>query len=155
MDANRMSGLIGLLVPIGFFVAVWGVAYVLLQSRTRREAHRVQLHEKLLERVGSARELGDFLSSAAGERFLKSMEPVPPMNRLWLSIRFGSFAIVFALVLLVANFFRWLDGGEDLVGFAFFILAFGAAALISAWISYSAAKKLGLQLPPEDRLPSA
>ena len=154
MDANRMSGLIGLLVPIGFFVAVWAVAYIVLQSRTRREAHRVQLHEKLLERVGSARELGDFLASPAGERFLKSMEPAPPMSRLWVTIRLGTFAIVFALVLLVANFFRWFDGGDDLVGFAFFVLAFGVAALVSAAVSYRAARKLGLQLPPEDRLPS-
>lgn len=63
----------GKLVPIAILVCAWFVASALMQNRTKREAERLELHVKLLERAGSARELGAFLSSPAGERFLRSL----------------------------------------------------------------------------------
>ena len=70
------------IVAVVFLVVAWGVTYVWLHHRTKRERHRADMHARLLERVGSARELGEFLTTPVGERFLKAMEPAPPTNRI-------------------------------------------------------------------------
>jgi hypothetical protein len=141
-------------VPLGFFATIAVLVYIIAQHRTRREALRAELHAKLLERVGSAREFGDFLGSPAGERFLESLAPTRPLNRLFWSIGVGTFAVAFALILLAANFLNWTDLGGDGQAFAFFVLAFGLAVLVSAAISHAAARRFQIDLPPEHTLPS-
>jgi hypothetical protein len=142
------------LVPIAFVTAVGWVVYVMAQARTRREAQRAELHAKLLERVGSAREFGEFLGSAAGERFLQALTPEPPRNRLVVLIRIGAFAVVFGLILLVANFWRLLGSqGDDLRTFAILVLAVGVALLVAAALSHAVALRLGLGVPADRTAP--
>ena len=152
--ADRMAAVIGemtaIVIPIAFLVAAAWVIYVIAQQRTRREAQRAELQTKLLERVGSAREFGEFLGSPAGERFLQALAPIQPRNRLFTSIRIGTFLVAFALILLGAAFWRLLGSeGEDLQVLAIVMLAIGLATLASAALSHAAARRLGLDTPPE------
>src|SRR5713101_8136071 len=143
---GSLTGLLSLLIPLGFFVLVGWAVSVIAQQRTRREAQRAELQAKLLERVGSAREFGEFLGSAAGDRFLQALAPVePPRNRLIASIRWGAFAVTFALILLGAHSFRLLGReGDDLKIVGIIILAVGLATLVAAGLSHAAARRLGL-----------
>jgi hypothetical protein len=141
--------------PVGFFATFAVVVFVIAHQRTKREALRAELHAKLLERIGSAREFGEFLGSPAGERFLQSLAPAQPLNRLVRSVRVGTFAVAFALILLGADFWNLLGSeGEDMQVFAFFVLASGLAVLASAAVAHAAARRLGIDLPPEDSLPT-
>src|SRR5262249_49264045 len=100
--------------------------------------------------VGSAREFGEFLGSEAGERFLEALAPLEPRNRLFTSIRVGTFAIAFALIVLFADFWRLLGSeGDDLRILGIVVLAFGLATLASAALSHAAARRLGLDRPSE------
>ena len=154
MGPDVMGILVAILVPLSFFALVGWVVYVIAQQRTRRDAQRADLHAKLLDRVGSAREFGEFLGSAAGERFLLAMAPDPPRNRLVGLIRIGAFAVVFGLILLVANFWRLLGSeGDDLQTFAILVLAVGVALLAAAALSHAAARRLGLGVPADSTAP--
>jgi hypothetical protein len=137
-------------VPLAFLIAAWAVVYVLAQQRFRREAQRTELQVKLLERVGSAREFGEFLNSAAGERFLYTLAPVQQRNRAFTSVQVGVFAVVFAFILLAADFWRVLGRGVEVPAMATFrileivILAVGLASLASAALSGRVARRLGI-----------
>jgi hypothetical protein len=156
--ADRLAAVIGemtaIVIPIAFLVAVAWVIYVIAQERTRREAQRAELQIKLLERVGSAREFGEFLGSPAGERFLQALAPIQPRNRLFTSIRVGTFLVAFALIVLGAAFWRLLGSeADDLQVLAIVVLAIGLATLASAALSHAAARRLGLDTPSENISP--
>jgi len=155
---DRLAAIVGemtaIVIPIAFLVAVAWVVYVIAQQRTQREAQRAELQTKLLERVGSAREFGEFLGSPAGERFLQALAPIQPRNRLFTSIRVGTFLVAFALIVLGAVFWRLLGSeGDDLQVLAIVVLAIGLATLASAGLSHAAARRLGLDTPPENTSP--
>ena len=153
-SAALIGTLSAVLVPIAFLVAAWWVVYILVQQRSRRDAQRAELQVKLLEHVGSAREFGEFLNSAPGERFLQALAPVEPHNRLFNSIRVGVFAVSFALILLAADFWGLLGReSEALRVVAITVLAVGLASLASAALSQSAARRLGLDKPSEHFVP--
>jgi hypothetical protein len=152
--AALIGTLTAVLVPIAFLFTACFVGFLLVQHRSRREAQRTELQVKLLERVGSARELGEFLSSAPGERFLQALAPTEPRSRLFTSIRVGIFAVAFALILLGADFWRLLGSeGEDVRVFAIIVLAVGLASLASAALSNAAARRIGLDSPSGDVVP--
>jgi hypothetical protein len=133
--------LVALLVPFAFFGTVSWIVYIVIRERTRREAHRVELNSKLLERVGSAREFGEFLGSPAGERFLQSLT-VEPRSRTVASVRFGGFAVILGLILWTASFAGQF--GQDTANwriFATIMLALGLASLGSALISHVVASR--------------
>jgi len=151
--ADHLAAIVGemtaIVIPIAFLVAVAWVVYVIAQQRTQRDAQRAELQTKLLERAGSAREFGEFLGSPAGERFLQALAPIQPRNRLFTSIRVGTF-----LVVLGAAFWRLLGSeAEDLQVLAIVVLAIGLATLASAGLSHAAARRLGLDTPPENNSP--
>ena len=57
---------LALLIPWGFFAAVVLVTYFVLEFRRRREAQRVEFHNRLLERIGSVQELTQLFGNEAG-----------------------------------------------------------------------------------------
>ena len=66
----------GILVPQLFvFTLVFVVIAVAYLERSRREKHRLELQKAILERVGSVKDLAEFLTTEQGERFLASPRP--------------------------------------------------------------------------------
>jgi len=139
-----------ILIPIAFFVAVSVIAYVVVQARSRTEANRLDLHSKLIERMGSAREFGEFLSTEAGERFLKSLappatSPSSPQMRMILGVRTGIIVTTIGVALFIGmsqNAFP--TESEDLAILATLSTAAGVGFLISSFVSYRLARRLGL-----------
>jgi hypothetical protein len=154
-SGSLIGTLSAVVMPIAVLVVAWSLGYVLLLMRSRREAQRTELQIKLLERVGSAREFGEFLNSAAGDRFLQALSPVDSRNRLFSSVQIGIFAIAFALILLAADFWVLLgSAGTNLRVLAIIVLAVGLASLASAGLSRRAARRLGIDDRTDTVVPS-
>jgi hypothetical protein len=65
----------GLLMAAVSMVLLVVIIHMVIQARTRREAQRLEFQTRLLERVGSAREFGEFLSTEPGHRFSRRRCP--------------------------------------------------------------------------------
>jgi hypothetical protein len=97
-----------IIVPSLFFM-VGFVVYVIVDGYRRRQQVKVvtEVHAKLLDRLGSAKEFAEFFTSDAGSRFLESLsssEGGAPQARILRSMQAG-----FVLLALGVGFFILLD----------------------------------------------
>jgi hypothetical protein len=148
-----MSGeVIGLFVPLGFFAMVCFVVYVVLEWRRRREQLRVDLHSKLLDRIGSAREFGEFLSTEAGERFLAGLSPERPHDRIISAVRGGVvFAVLGATMVIAAYAGALGDERDDLLIVAIIFTGLGVGLLLAAAASFMIARRFGVMAASRKR----
>ena len=91
------------LVLIAFALAFFLVVIITAAAmRAQREKHRVQLQKAILERVGSVKDLGEFLTTEQGERFLSRLSPhLSPHHRSLWSVRVGIVLLIVGLFLMV------------------------------------------------------
>ena len=83
---------------------VWAVS-ILVNARTRRETQRLELHGRLLDRIGSTQEFAEFLATANGQRFLDAITPPatrPQWRLLW--------ALIGGIVLVSVGIAAFLAG---------------------------------------------
>ena len=147
-----MDNLIGLLVPLGFFAMVCFIVYVVVEWRRRREQQRVELHSKLLDRIGSAREFGEFLSTEAGERFLTGLSSERPHERIISAVRGGVIFAVIGVTLVIAAYTGALGNErDDLLVVAVILVGLGAGLLLAAAASYMIARRLGIMARPRNK----
>jgi hypothetical protein len=116
---------------------VWSVA-IFTKARTQREAQRLELHTRLLERIGSAREFGEFLASDNGQRFLDAITPpsTRPQWRLLWALQGG---IVLAAI-GAAMFFP----GTGLSDIGWPLMWIGLASIVACLVSWRVARAFGL-----------
>jgi hypothetical protein len=134
-------------IPIAFFFAVAFVAFVMIQARTRREEKRVELHSRILERIGSAREFGEFLDSDPGTRFLKAISPevTRPEFRMLGALRAGVVLFTVGIgIFLGISVDAFGDGAADFLIVATILTSVGVGLLLSSAASYVVARRLGL-----------
>ena len=67
------NGVLALLIPFAFFVAVVLIIWLLLRQRQARIQVRAEFHKQLLDKFSSGREFADFLESKGSQRFLKEL----------------------------------------------------------------------------------
>ena len=139
-----------IIVPSLFFM-VGFVVYVIVDGYRRRQQVKVvtEVHAKLLDRLGSAKEFAEFFTSDAGSRFLESLsssEGGAPQVRILRSMQAG-----FVLLALGVGFFILLDqrtfsieAADGLTVMATAATAIGAALLVSTGMSYLLSKRMGL-----------
>ena len=140
------------LVFIAFALAFFLVVIITAAAmRAQREKHRVQLQKAILERVGSVKDLGEFLTTEQGERFLTRLSPhLSPHHRSLWSVRVGIVLLIVGLFLMVGLHTIPLGPpGEQtsprplLLGILLLIAA-GAGMLVSAVVSFVIASRLGM-----------
>lgn len=101
--------------PLIAFLALFGLVgwIIWLVSKTRQSYHKLNLlndfHNRLLDRIGSAKDFGDFLETEGGRSFLEALksEPTPPRaNRTLRWLQGGSIFLVLggACLYLQPNF---------------------------------------------------
>jgi hypothetical protein len=137
----------GLLTGVFSIVMVVVSIYMVQRARTRREAQRLDFQMRLLERVGSAREFGEFLSTEAGHRFLDALTPesARPHARMLAAVRAGVILIVLALGLFAGLENRAFRQNPELVGDLVIVAATtGLGLLLAALTSYVLARRLGV-----------
>jgi len=120
-------------------------------ERSRREKHRVELQKAILERVGSVKDLAEFLTTEQGERFLSTLSPAhfgPQRFRL-ASVRVGVVLLtigVFLMVALHSTIFGNFGNTPPrplLLGMLLLIAA-GLGMLLSALVAFFIARGLGM-----------
>jgi hypothetical protein len=153
-----------IILPALFGSVVW-LVYVIVDGFRRRQRLRVftEFHGKLLDRIGNAREFGEFFGSEAGERFLESMasEKGAPHARILAAVQWGFTLTVLGLALfvLVGNYDferftadRFKRETVDVIVFvATVAVGLGVGMLVSSLASYFLSKKMGLVSDRRDR----
>jgi hypothetical protein len=156
-----------MLVAIVGMTSVFGstayLAYVVLEAIKSRQRTRLtsEFQQKLLDRVGSAQELGAFLSSDAGAQMLKSLSPPHvgggPHQRILRALQAGFVLLALGVGLFLYILSRTLPlQGEDAIAMtATVATALGVGLLVAAGASYRMSRRMGLlNNPVEDTRPA-
>src|SRR5256885_988168 len=74
-NAMALSWMLGVVGGLGSIVATCWAFFVIVDGFRRRQQVRLsaELHTRLLDRIGSAREFGEFLGTESGARFLDAI----------------------------------------------------------------------------------
>jgi hypothetical protein len=119
-------------------------------ERSRRERHRLELQKAILERVGSVKDLAEFLTTEQGQRFLSTLAPAyfrPHHRGLW-SVRIGVVILTIGLFLMVAFHLPLFSTGTTtppaLLTGILLLIAAGTGMLLSAAVSFLIARRLGI-----------
>jgi hypothetical protein len=160
-----MQGLefiVPMVVSLGFFGLIGWITHVIVDGRRRRERMKVftAFHEKLIDRLGSAREFGEFLQSDGGRRFLDtlSMERGGPQVGIMRSAHIGVIMLVLSIGLLSLTALQVLpsEGRAFLIIVGVIVLSLSIGFLLSAALSWRLARALGVvQAPPNALLSDA
>ena len=139
-----------IIVPSLFFMIGW-IVFVIVDGVRRRQQTRVftEFHTKLLDRIGSAKEFGEFFASDAGSRFLSSMsssESGAPQIRILRSLQTGLILLSLGIGLFMLTNERTfsLEAMDGLVVTATASAAIGAGLVVSTAMSYVLSKRMGL-----------
>jgi hypothetical protein len=146
---------------IGYIVWVW----VTTSQRKHRLKLVTEFHSRLLDKLGSVKDFGEFLQTDAGSRFIKDLASEPaatgPHDRIMRAAQVGVVLIFLGLGLLMVSFF-WSpyapESGQNAFG-ALGAIAFslGVGFAVSAAASYRLAGTLGLlnRAPDSSSIPVA
>ena len=118
-------------------LVVWAIS-IFVNARTRREVQRLELHTRLLDRVGSTREFAEFLATDNGQRFLDAITPpaTRPQWRLVWGLQGG-------IVLMAVGLASFLAGAAA----GWLIMAIGLAFIVASLLSWRVARAFGLVEP--------
>jgi hypothetical protein len=137
-----------MMLGLGFFALVGWVVYIIVDGSRRKDRLKVftEFHAKLIDRMGSAKDFGDFLQSDGGRKFLDSLsvEKSHPGERILRSVQSGFVLLAIGAGLFAAEAFaRWnTDGGLRVIGMLF--LMAGAGFLLSSAASWFLSRRMGL-----------
>jgi hypothetical protein len=139
------------LVPIAAFAAIAWVIYIVVDGIRQRQQIRLatEFHGKLLDRIGSAREFGEFLNTTGGAKFLDSLAthrqggaPIRILRALQTGFVFLALGV--GLFVLIAVRSLPFEAEEGMAAFATIATSIGIGLLLSAAASYVVSKRLGL-----------
>ena len=139
------------LVPLSALAATAWVIHVIVDGFRRRQQLRIstEFHAKLLDRIGSATEFGEFLNSPGGAKFLDSLTlereggahvrilRALQTGLVFLTLGLGVFIFVGTRTLLA-------DVEEAMAAVATICTSLGVGLLLSAAASYGLSQRLGL-----------
>lgn len=142
---------VAVLIPLGFFAAVaWSINVVVSSRRQQRQIQlSTEFHSRLLDRIGSAKEFGEFLNTEGGTKFLRSLTIETeglPHARIIRALQAGLVLLTLGLGLFLLTGMRRLahPTEEGLVVFATITLSVGVGLLLSSASSYVLSKRMGL-----------
>jgi hypothetical protein len=144
------------LVIITICSTLGSILWVTLNSRKASilVKARTELQTKLLDRIGSGRELAEFSQTEGGQRFIQSLSMDPgesrvtrgmPMDRILGSVQKGVILSMLGLGFLLLGWrYRMDDPGDFFNVVGVIALSLGVGFLVSAGLSYRLSKTLGL-----------
>jgi hypothetical protein len=145
MDYEFLIPIVAIVTPMSM---VGWIVYVVVDGRRRRERLKAtaEFHAKLLDRIGTAKEFGDFLSTDGGQKFLVSIAADSPKSagtHIVRSTENGIVCLSIGLgVLLLGWAFPEARGGFTIIGTI--LAACGIGFLLSCLASYRLSTALGL-----------
>lgn len=139
-----------IIVPAAFFT-VGFIVYVIVEGFRRRSQSKMvtEFHTRLLDRIGSAKEFGDFFASDAGRRFMESLsntETGSPQMRILKSVQLGLVLLALGIGLFILTDQRAfsLEAADGLVVTATVTAAIGAGLVVATLITYLLSWQMGL-----------
>lgn len=136
-----------MLTLMALFTAIGWVVWVLVNGFKTRQTVRAmtEFHNRLLDKMGSAKEFADFLQSEAGDRFLQSvtLDRVNPNQRILSGIQTGLVFTFLGLGLLLLGWEFDFDQHSFTV-MGTLALALGCGFLVSSVVSYRLSRGWGL-----------
>jgi hypothetical protein len=139
-----------IIVPSAFFMLGY-IVFVLVDGYRRRQQTKAytEFHSKLLDRIGSAKEFGEFFSSDAGDRFLSALsssDAAAPQLRILRSLQTGLVLLALGIGLFMLTNQRefTIDAMDGLMVTATAATAIGAGLVVSTGMSYVLSKRMGL-----------
>ena len=148
-----------IIVPAAFLLTAY-VVFTIVDGilRWRRLRVSTEFQGKLLERIGSAREFGEFLGSEGGGRFIDAMATErggSAHTRILRAVQAGIVLVVLGAALFL--FLKWVTlpypVPENLGFLATVSSAIGLGLLVSSFVSYRLSRKMGLIENQAGRLP--
>jgi hypothetical protein len=139
-----------IIVPSAFFM-VGFIVYVIVEGFRRRSQVKMvtEFHSRLLDRIGSAKEFGDFCASDAGKRFMDSLSASDngsPHVRILRSVQTGLVMLALGVGLFILTDQRTfsLEAMDGLVVTATVTAAIGAGLITSTIFTYLLSWQMGL-----------
>jgi hypothetical protein len=139
-----------IIVPAAFFLVGFIVYTIVEGFRRRSQAKTVtEFHGRLLDRIGSAKEFGDFFASEAGRRFMDSLSATDtgsPHMRILKSLQLGLVLLALGIGLFILTDQRTfsIEATDGLVVTATVTAAIGAGLVVSTLITYLLSWRMGL-----------
>jgi hypothetical protein len=143
-----------ILISWGAFVMVSWLVYTIVNGGRRWHQQKMlgQFQAKLLDRVGSVNELGAFLNTEAGARFLRQLTTANeagagPHVRILRAVQSGA---VLATVAVGLYLYGWMtptipgDATNSINAVATILFGIGVGLLGSAALTYRLSKQMGL-----------
>jgi hypothetical protein len=139
-----------IIVPAAFFL-VGFIVYVIVEGFRRRSQAKMvtEFHGRLLDRIGSTKEFGDFFASDAGRRFMDSLSNTDtgsPQVRILKSVQLGLVLLALGIGLFILTDERTfsLEAADGLVVTATVTAAVGTGLLASTIMTYLLSWRMGL-----------
>jgi len=142
------------LVPVALFAMIGWIVYIAATSGRRKEQLKAtaEFQGKVLEKMGSTKDFGEFLETDGGKRFMSTLTVEGPSAKTRI-IRCAEQAVLCLSVgigfLLLGSWFE--EERVGLVVLGTIITACGVGSLISCLSSYFLSKNFGLFEPPDVR----
>jgi hypothetical protein len=140
-----------ILIPLGGMVMTGWIVYTLVAGIQNWYQRRTQaiFQSKMLDKIGSVSELGAFLNTDAGSRFLKGLtgEAAGPQVRILRGVQSGTVLASIGVGLYLYGWFSPTVPGEAINAvnaIATILFALGVGFLVSAALSFRLSKQMGL-----------
>mgnify|MGYP001570659886 CR=1 FL=1 len=144
-----MGELIPMVLGVAFFSMIGFIFKVVVDGRRRREHLKIvtEFNSRLLDRLGSVSEFGQFLQTEGGARFLDTLsiehDSAGPRERILRAVQTGVILTLLGLgFLTLGGLFSFDDHAFTVLGVI--VLSLGVGFLLSSAASYRLARALGL-----------
>jgi hypothetical protein len=145
-NAIALAWILGVVGGLGSIVATCWVVFVIVDGFRRRQQLRLsaEFQTRLLERIGSAREFGEFLGTESGARFLDSISVDRNVAQTGIlrTLQSGIVSLVMGFAIFVLA--RGKSYEEGLLIVATISAALGAGLLLASALSYLMSKRMGM-----------
>lgn len=160
---NFWENFLGVLAAIcvGIFAALllaWLVKTLLEQRRWNRlQRVQAEVHQKVLDRLGTNEQLMAYIETPAGRRFLESA-PIPlegprplsaPISRVLWSMQVGVVLVCVSLGLVAASNQLPSEGHLPMWVIGIATLSLGVGFVVSSLVSFLLSRRLGLMTQPQ------
>jgi hypothetical protein len=145
MDGKDIAMMFSL---VALFVTVGWVMYLVADSNKRQRKIKAQteLHGRLLDKFGSAREVVEFLQTPGGAQFVDSIssDREEPTGGILRSTHRGIVLVIVSAGCLFLSWYYRFSGENPLLVIGVILLCLGVGFLLSAAVSHRLSRILGL-----------